>query len=146
MATQEHPPLGFHFSVNFALFPGENGFQQVDGLQVDLGEFTWSEGGENTFTHRFPDRPKHGDLKLKRGILIGSPLILWCQAGIENFVFLPMEVIVSLLDENHVPIQAWAFRGVWPKGWQVESFDAMNNKVAVENLTLSYQYFTRIPI
>ena len=73
-----YPPVGFHFRV---VFEGPFGdadmrFQNVSGLSAEIGTETLEEGGENRFSHRLPTTPKYPNLVLKRGMLIGSGLLL----------------------------------------------------------------------
>lgn len=139
-----YPPVSFHFKVEIAGYEGEAGFQSVDGLNVDIPAFEYQEGGENTYTHRFPNRIGYKDLTLKRGMLIGSALIGWFRDASELFLFAPKDVTVTLLNESHQPLEQWNFRNAWPRAWNVESFDASGNKLAVESIVLAYQYFNRV--
>ena len=141
--ANKYPPVNFHFKVEISGFPGDIGFQSVDGLKVSITETTYAEGGENTYTHRFPDRLKYGDLTLKRGMLIGSGLIQWFEAALQLFIFAPRDVTVTLMNSNHEPLDQWVFRNAWPKAWDIESFDAIGGKMAAESIVLAYQYFYR---
>jgi phage tail-like protein len=145
-AGNNRPPVSFHFRVDVIGFPGEAGFQSVDGLDVTIKDFPFEEGGVNTFTHHLPDRISYGDLTLKRGMLVGSLLVQWFRAGVDLFTFVPTDVIVTLLNEKHAPIDAWIFHNAWPKGWKIEGFDASSNKVAVESIIIAYQRFERVGI
>jgi phage tail-like protein len=139
-----YPPVGFHFKVEIAGFEGENGFQTVDGLGMDITSHDYAEGGENTFTHRFPQQIAYKDLTLKRGIVVNSDFIKWCRDAAELFIFAPRNVTVTLLNEEHQPLAAWHFRNAWPKGWSLTPLDAMSNAVSVESVILAYQYFKRV--
>lgn len=144
-----YPPVGFHFRVEFGLFGiGEGGvdsrFQEVSGLSSELGVESYDEGGENRFSHRFPNRAKHGNLVLKRGLLTNSALSEWCLNAIENFEITPTEVIVALLNEQHDPLAAWQFTNAWPTKWSSDPFTAQDGKLVVESMELSYNYFRRI--
>jgi phage tail-like protein len=144
MPGPQYPPVSFYFRVEIDGFPGDMGFQTVEGLQVDIpNDETHKEGGENTYTHRFPGRISYGNLTLKRGMLIGSDLIQWFKIATELFVFAPRDITVSLLDETGKPLDQWVFRNAWPKGWDIESFNAESSQVAVEKIMFSYQYFYR---
>lgn len=144
MAIQAYPPVSFFFKVEIDGFPDDIGFQSVDGLNVKLDEDTHAEGGENTFTHHFPKRVSYGDLTLKRGMLIGSSMIAWFNDAVQNFDFSPRDITVTLLTAEGTPLDQWLFRNAWPKAWNIESFDATNNKVAAESIVLAYQYFNRV--
>jgi phage tail-like protein len=143
-----YPPVGFHFKVEFiGVADGSDNdtrFQEVTGLNMELGTEEVVEGGENRFTHKLPDRAKFGNLILKRGMLTDSQLIGWIKDAIENFSFTPVELIVMLLNENHEPLASWIFTKVWPVKWNISDFKSTDNSIVVETLELAYNYFRRI--
>ena len=143
-----YPPVGFHFRVEFTLDGVQDGdirFQEVSGLAAELGIEEVAEGGENRFSHRLPTRAKYSNLILKRGLLTDSRLIDWCIDAIENFVFEPTTVNVTLLNENHEPVaESYSFVRAWPVKWAVSDFKAQDNSIVVETLELAYNYFARI--
>ncbi len=143
-----YPPAGFHFQVTFDLEDASENdlrFQEVSGLSAELGSEEIQEGGENRFTHRLPTRGKYSNLILKRGLLTDSGLIQWCRDAIENFVFNPTTVQVTLLNEQHEPLaETYSFQRAWPQKWSVSDFKAQENSLVIETMELAYQYFTRI--
>jgi phage tail-like protein len=139
-----YPPIGFHFVVVFELFPQspfDIGFQEVSGLSVSMETEPFKEGGENRFVHQLPVRSTYEDLVLKRGLLSPSGIIVWCQDAIENFVIRPINIIISLQDQNHMPLMTWNVINAYPKKWSVSNFNAEEGSVVVESLTLGYHYF-----
>ena len=144
-----YPPVGFHFSVTFELFPqtpNDFRFQEVSGLEMVMEMESFAEGGQNRFTWELPVKAKYSDLVLKRGMFIGSGILLWCKNAFENFVFEPVNLLIALLNDQHVPIQAWYVVNAIPKKWAVSAFDAEKSTVVVESITLSYQYFDIISV
>lgn len=144
----EYPPVGFHFAVTFEIspLPVESRFQEVSGLEVEMELESVAEGGQNRFVWQLPKRAKYQDITLKRGMLIGSEIVTWCKLAFENFEFIPNNVIISLLNENHEPVQSWMVVNAIPKKWTVSSFNAEENSVVVESFTLSYQFFNVISL
>lgn len=144
-----YPPAGFHFRVNIEGITSDSrdiSFQEVSGINVTIGEFTYSEGGENRFVHRLPDRVTFDKLRLKRGMLTGSELIGWFREAIESFKFSPRDVLVTLLNNEHEPLESWSFVKAYPVKWDVSSFNAEQNQLVVETIELSFQYFKRMEI
>jgi phage tail-like protein len=139
-----YPPIGFHFKVEF---PGisarqnDHQFQSVSGLSVDLETEEIAEGGENRFKHKMPVRTKYPNLVLKRGLLIDSGVIEWCRKALENFDFTPTDIVVKLLNEEHEPILSWNIVNAYPVKWDVGDFNAEENKLVIETLELTYNYF-----
>ncbi len=146
--TAYYPPVGFHFRVEFDFLKSvdkDTRFQEVSGLAAELGIEDVQEGGENRFTHRLPIRAKYSNLVLKRGWLTDSQLIDWCKDAIENFIFKPTTVNVTLLNEEHEPVaDSYSFINAWPVKWSISDFKAQENAVVIETLELVYNHFVRI--
>lgn len=146
-ALLTHPPAGFHFLVTFELLPQtvqDVRFQEVAGLSVELQTESVREGGENRFEHQLPVRTKYADLVLKRGLLVGSGIYQWARNAFEDFQFEPVNLLVSLLNEQHVPLLSWHVVHALPKKWDLSAFNAEQSSVVVETLTLSYRYYQAI--
>ncbi|GGF39523.1 phage tail protein [Echinicola rosea] len=145
-----YPPSSFHFQVSFSQKGDQvskkkdHAFQSVSGLSVDIDTEEFAEGGENRFKHKFPVKTKYPNLVLKRGLLVDSELISWCRDAIENFIFQPLDVTVSLLNEEHEPLISWNIVHAYPVKWSVDDFNAEESKLAIESLELAYNYFTKI--
>jgi len=137
-------PVGFHFKAEFDV-PGASDrdmrFRDVSGLTMELEEQTLNEGGENRFSHKFPVRGRYPDLVLKRGLLIDSGLRDWIFDAVHNLVIRPSTVWVTLLDQDHAPLQTFTVVGAWPKKWVISDFSAESSAIVVESLELAYQYF-----
>ena len=150
MALLPYPPVGFHFAVAFEISQSpllnDGRFQEVSGLEVEMEMEAFSEGGQNRFTWQLPKRARYSDLVFKRGMFMGSGVVLWCQNAFENFVFEPTNVIIALLNDQHVPIQAWYVVNAIPKKWSISNFNAEESAIVVESFTLSYQFFNVISV
>lgn len=142
-----YPPVGFHFRVDFAGFPGSSPdirFQSVSGINASIpNSETYEEGGENRFTHRLPKRASYENLVLKRGMLIGSQLIQWFKDALEDFKFKPKDITVTLLNASHEPLEQWMFYKAWPSKWNTDGFDAEKGAIVIETVEFSYQYMER---
>ncbi|MXV49669.1 phage tail protein [Pedobacter sp. HMF7647] len=139
-----YPPPGFHFLVVIEMFPQtpqDIRFQSVSGLSVNIATETVAEGGENRFKHQFPNVPQFNKLVLKRGMFIGSFITNWCKNAIENFEFEPKNVLISLLNDSHIPLNVWHVFNAYPTKIDVSEFNAEQNTLVIETLELTYQYF-----
>ncbi len=144
-----YPPVGFHFVVAFEIFPQspqDGRFQEVSGLNVEMQMESLREGGELRFEHQLPVRTKYSDLVLKRGLFVGSAVYKWCKNAFEDFEFQPVNLMVSLLNEQHLPIMSWHVVHALPKKWDISAFNAEQNTFAIESLTLTYRYYKTIRI
>jgi len=139
-----YPPVGFHFKVEFDL-PGiaetDFRFRDVSGISMEVEEETYNEGGENRFIHKFPVRARYPDLILKRGLLTDSVLRTWCEEAIHNLDIQPASVWVTLLNEEHEPLQSYTFINAWPKKWNISDLNAESSEIVIESLELAYQYY-----
>lgn len=138
-----YPPVGFHFKVEFVGIGNDNDcrFQSVSGLTVEYDTESFKEGGENRFEHKLPVRTKYSDISLKRGMLTNSLVITWCKQALENRLFLPVIVIITLMNEKHEPLKMWEVIDAWPKKWSVSDLNAQENSIVIETLDLAYKYF-----
>jgi len=139
-----YPHPGFHFLVVFELLPqlpNDTRWQEVSGLTVSTEFEAWPEGGENRFSHQLPKSLQFGELVLKRGKFMGSGVLHWARKAMENFEYKPTNVMISLLDEEHLPIYNWYVVGAVPKRLEISGINAGSNEILVETLALQYQYF-----
>ena len=141
-----YPPTGFHFLVRFDLFPtpADTRFQSVAGLTAETEFEELAEGGQRQYKHQLPLRTKHSDLVLKRGMYIGSTLTEWFNDAFENFTYVPINLEVILLNEQHLPLRAWRIEHALPKKLEVSSFNAEKSELVIETLTLNYHYMKMI--
>lgn len=144
------PIVGFHFSVIFELVPQfsiDTKFQSVGGLKVTMDTESYNEGGQNRFKHNFPVRSGYQDLVLKRGLTSDlSGLSMWCNQALEDFVFYPANLVVSLLNENGNPIKVWYVSHAIPISYEFSDFNAEENKIVIETITLRYNFFKELPV
>jgi len=140
----DYPFTGFHFLVVFEIFPqvpNDFRFQEVSGLTVDINLDTYYEGGENRFVHRLPGRSKYGDLVLKRGMTLVSGVTAWCIDAIENFNYQPTNMLISLLNEDHLPVSSWYIKNAIPIKYDITGLNAEQNQIVIESVTLRYEYY-----
>jgi len=153
---QFYQTVGFHFSVEFTGL-GLNDqsidarFQSVTGLDVQFDTETIKEGGENRFEHVVPSRRKYSNLTLKRGLLSpksASEVTTWCKHAFDNlFIEIiqpikPIDLVVTLLNENHDVLMMWDVKHAWPVNWKMGELNAERSEVLIETLELHYNYFT----
>ncbi|NLE61582.1 MAG: phage tail protein [Planctomycetes bacterium] len=139
-----YPPVGFHFRVEFDIRGAgdtEIRFRDVSGLAMELEEETYNEGGENRFIRKFPVRARYPDLVLKRGLLTNSKVSEWCRAAIQDLDIHPVTVWVTVLNDNHEPLQTFTFVNAWPKKWSLSDLNAEASEIVIESLELAYQYY-----
>lgn len=143
--TNYEIPLGFHFRVEFPSLSTQDmdiRFQSVGGLSVSIQTESIKEGGENRFEHQLPVRTKYQPLVLKRGVILDSEVIQWCMSAFQNLEIQPVDLIVTLLNNEHEPLFTWNIVHAWPTKWSVSDLNAEESKLTIETIELNYQYFT----
>lgn len=140
-----YPPVGFHFRVTFQGVPGirdeDMFFQDVSGLTSELETETVKSGGENRFSFKLPTRGNYPNLVLKRGLMVNSALIGWMRNAIENLDIVPVNILVTILNEDHQPLQTYSCSKAYPLKWSVSDLNALESRIVVESLEMYYQYF-----
>jgi len=144
--AKQYPPVGFHFRVVFSGIGDsdvDSRFQSVSGLSVELETESVKEGGENRYEHVLPVRSKFPLLVLKRGLVSNSDLLKkWCNDAFQSLIIKPVDITVSLLNEEHEPLMTWNIKHAWPKKWSLSDLDAEKSELAIESFELQYHYFT----
>ena len=144
-----YPPVGFHFAVVLELFPqtpNDFRFQEVSGLSATVQTEEVIEGGENRFTHQLPLRTNYEKLELKRGMFTGSLIVQWVREAVENLNVKPTNILITLLNEMHLPISAWYVVNAYPIKWSVSNFNAQESSAVIETIQFEYNYFKTIRI
>ena len=156
MSDPYYPPPGFYFTLTVLgsatalslLTDTDAAFQEISGIEAQSQAEEVTEGGENRFVHRLPKQSKYSNLVLKRGAVTGdSTLIEWAGLTVGSSLTLPIltqNLLVMLLGENSIPLIAWAFVNAYPIKTQIAGLNAQDNKVLIESMEFSYNYFERL--
>jgi len=151
LPNSPNPPVGYYFMVVFFVGgavpnPLDIRFQSVSGISSTIETEEITEGGENLFVHKLPKRVTYGNLILKRGMVIGSPLNIEFKEAMSIMKFSPSRVLVMLLDRQDTPIASWLFLNTYPVKWEVSNLDATQNQVAIDTMELAYTKFQNLRI
>lgn len=154
--TEYYPPPAFHFTVAVLgsatalslLTSVDASFQEISGIQAEFQTEEVVEGGENRFVHRLPKQGRYSNLVMKRGaVYTDSFLSEWFGQTVGSGMslpILPQNLLVTLLNESGVPLIAWAFVNAYPVKWDMAPMNSEDNKILIETLELSYNYFERL--
>lgn len=140
------PYLKHHFGV-FFLFPKFNfnaSFTTVSGLNFGYTPTTRAEGGISGYSHSLTDRGSYGTLELKRGLSADLGLYEWCEGTSNTLKTQPCNILVSLLNEQSMPVRNWLIFHAIPKKWSADNLDVSSKEVLMEQVSLSYQNFILI--
>jgi phage tail-like protein len=161
-----YPTVGFNFRVTssdagFGLLGAlksitgfdssqtDASFQSVNGISAKLEVKTYSPLGSNNKQIKLPGSVSYDDLELTRGIVKkNSDIGKWCDKFLTNDQFgysINRKTInVFLLDNNSDEIlMSWTFFDCYPIEISIEKFDAMEGKLAIETMKLTYSHFKK---
>lgn len=145
--TTAGPPLtGYHFRVDFGLpglFVKDVGFKEVSGISLKLKTEEASVPGTSEKLV-LPNGYEYGDLKLSRGMFVGSKLIDWLEAQIKMQDKYPIPIIVTTLDENRSPIYSWVFINAYPIELSTKGFNAEKGEILIEEITFKYWFYKQV--
>ena len=146
-----YPLPSFYFKVDCG-FVEEYSFQEVTGLTHEMNTTEITQGGENQLSYHLPVTKKYPNLKLKRGIIPqNTGLVNWCKEVLEGDfekVIEPRDITISLLDitvtsNTTGPACTWICCNAFPVRWEIDTFNASDNKVAIETIELQYTHLKR---
>ena len=136
-------PLSHRFGVFFFIAgvipnPLDIRFQRVSGLSTRVETEPMNNGGKNLITKRLPKRLAYDNLVLERGFVVGSPLNLQLNDVMNEFKFFRSDVLVTLFNEDAVPISACMFKEAFPVRWATADLNAQEDRILIDSLELSF--------
>ena len=136
-------PLSHRFGVFFFIAgvipnPLDIRFQRVSGLSTRVETEPMNNGGKNLITKRLPKRLTYDNLVLERGFVVGSPLNLQLNDVMNEFKFFRSDVLVTLFNEDAIPISAWMFKEAFPVRWATADLNAQEDRILIDTLELSF--------
>ena len=119
-------------------------FQSVSGLKGGYTAEQYAESGVAGYQHQLTSRSSFGPLTLKRGITQDKLLYRWCEKTFLTMHTVPVNILVSLLDEQREIVDSWLILQAIPTNWDASDLSADSASVVMETIQLSYQHFIRI--
>ena len=133
------PLQKFMFRVTIPGLPAGLGFQKVGGLTREVGVVEYLEGLYQ-HTHKLPGREKVGEVTLERGSYATKELEtlykkVLTDSNIRN------TVIIEILNRFGETKRTYKLAEAWVSKWEGTDLDAGSDDVAIEKLTLQFEYF-----
>lgn len=142
----DDPLLGFRFGVFFLggtglAHPMDFRFQEVSGLDAQLEMSPVASLGQGDSSRQLPARTKYQNLVLKRGMPVLSTLRQEIQSSLSGSRGVARNVLLSILDENALPLNSWLFTEAYPVRWSISGLNAASGQVLIETMELTYSNF-----
>jgi phage tail-like protein len=132
-----YPSPAFHFTVEWGGM--RIAFTEVSGMAIENGVIEYRTGQESDRIVKMPGLRKYNNVTLKRGVAKGDyEFYNWINTIKHNTVE-RRDIVISLLDENHEPVQVWKLRNAWPCKVEAPILNAQANEVAIESIELVHE-------
>lgn len=143
---EEFPIMSYYYLVEIDGTPIR--FQEVSGLDVEIEYEPYRSGGNDGFSIiNVPGMQKFsGTLTCKKGIFEDDEEIMELITNMldekehygEDGKF---DISIELLNTEGETIMAWFVEGCAPKKFSSPTFNAMENKIAIETMDFAYDTF-----
>ncbi|NRD73489.1 phage tail protein [Shewanella sp. VB17] len=141
------PLVGYRFAVVIMTAgvpnPVDIEFKDVSGLKMSRG--ITRSGGMTSLDNQIPAQ----SLVLKRGVFTApSPLL---SANIAESLFwetrlLRKDILVSILDEDNIPMNAWLVSNAYLESWDWDGLNAGSNDLLIESMSFTYSGIKYLPL
>lgn len=133
------PLLKHKYIVSIPGLPSGMGFSKVSGLKRELGVVEYNEGGYNA-THKLVGREKVEPVTLERGMFKDTDFETLYKKSLSDPNF-RTTVTITLQDNQGKAQRTWKLAEAWVSVWEGTDFDASSEDVAIEKLTIEFEYY-----
>ncbi|MEO1094796.1 MAG: phage tail protein [Cyanobacteria bacterium J06638_28] len=114
-------------------------FTECSGLDVQIDNDVFSEGGVNEQQRVLLKQVKFGEITLKRGMTDDLLFWDWLNKILEEGKAERRNISILVFNQAGETMQAWTLQGAVPVGWKTPSLQADSSSVAIEELTLAFE-------
>lgn len=133
------PLLKHKFVVSVPGLPAGMGFNKVSGLKREVGVVEYAESGYS-HVHKLAGREKVEAVTLERGMFASSEFEQLYKKTLSDANY-RTTVTISLQDANGKSVRTWKLAEAWVKSWEGTDFDASSEDVAIEKITIEFEYY-----
>lgn len=133
------PLLKYKYQVSVPGLPNGMGFNKVSGLKREVGVVEYAESGYSHI-HKLAGREKVEAVTLERGMFASSEFETLYKKTLSDANY-RTTVTISLLDATGKVARTWKLAEAWVKSWEGTDFDASSEDVAIEKITIEFEYY-----
>ncbi len=136
-----YPLPKFHFQVDWG--GTKIGFTEVSGLNIENKVIEYRDGASPEYSKiKMPGMREFSNITLKRGVFADdNEFYQWLNTISLNTVE-RRDVVIKLLNEEHVPVVTWKIKNAFPLKIQSTDLKADGSEVAIEQLDLAHEGLT----
>jgi phage tail-like protein len=133
-----YPLTTNHFTVDWG--DTRVGLTQVLGLSIGVESINYREGASPEYSpQKLPGQLKYKNIVLKRGIKKGdNEFYNWLNTISHNTIE-RRDLMISLLNEEHLPVVTWKLRDAFPVKIEWSDLDSNANEPAIESIEVAYE-------
>jgi phage tail-like protein len=135
--SSEDPLQKFKFRVTIPGIPSKIGFQKVTGLSKEINVVEYDESAFE-YTHKLPGKTSFGEVTMERGMFADSSMLDQMKV-ITNPDF-RTTMIIQLCDRFGNAKRTWKLAEAWISKWEGSDLDSTSDDVAIETITVQYEY------
>lgn len=129
----------FKFRVSMPGLPAGMGFQKVSGLTREIGVVEYDEGGYS-HTHKLTGKEQGGEVTLEKGMFANTDLEEIYKRSLNSPDY-RTTVIIEQLDKFGKVARSWTLAEAWVSKWEGSELDATSEDVAIESITIQFEYY-----
>lgn len=137
--TSVDPLQKFKFRLTIPGLPSGIGFQKVSGLSHEVGVTEYDEAGFD-YTHKLPGRAKVGEVTAERGSYADTAFHDLFKQTLTNSS-MRNTIIFEQLNRFGETVRTYKLAEAWVSKWEGSDADAGSDDVAIEKLTIQFEYF-----
>jgi phage tail-like protein len=118
-------------------------FTHVSGLQAQIQTIDYREGGGQN-VQKLRGRVAYGEVELWYGVTTNLDMWRWMEDALKRDAYKKNLSIVLLDHQRQRQVVAWNLINAWPCRWHAKPLDGLASEVAVESLSLAFDYFERV--
>jgi phage tail-like protein len=135
----DDPLQKYKFRVTIAGLPTGLGFQKVGGLSREVGVVEYMEGLFD-HTHKLPGKEKVGEVTFERGTYASKDLEQLYEKTLKD-QNMRTTVTISMMNKFGEVAKSWNLAEAWASKWESSDLDASSDDVAIEKITMQFEYF-----
>lgn len=137
--TLADPLQKFKFRISVPGIPTSIGFTKLSGLSHEVTITEYDEGGFD-YTHKLPGRNKVAEIVAERGAYADNAFQEVLKQTLTN-PDMRTTVVVEYLNRYGTPVRTYKLAEAWVSKWEGSDFDAGSDDVAIEKMTIVFEYF-----
>jgi phage tail-like protein len=114
------------------------GFAECSGLSMETEVFEYTEGGQNTYTHKLPVRTKYSNITLKRGLDPTRDLFTWFVNSKNGAPRSRKDVSIIVYNSEGREVYRWDLIEAYPVKWTGPDYRTDAGAVAVETIEIAH--------